>query len=558
METTHQQEQASDAGAARMPRVLVADPIAPEGIDFLRTFAHVEVRTGLTGKDLLSAVAACDALVVRSETRVTAEVLAAAPHLRVVARAGVGVDNIDIEAASRNGVMVVNSPTGNTAAAAEHTLALLFALARHIPDAVASVRAGKWERSRFIGSEIRGKTLGIVGLGKVGLEVARRAGEGGLGMRVIASDPYASPEMARHVGVEMVALEQLLAEADFLTLHTALTATTRGLIGAEEIARMKPTARIINCARGGVVDEVALLTALNEGRLAGAALDVFSKEPPPEGSAARELVDHPHVVATPHLGASTAEAQVLVALDVVEQIADIMRGGMPRAAVNAPLILPETLRQLQPWMALVEKLGRLYTQLHPGPLHRVELSVSGEIAEYDTRPLTAALVKGLLESVSEAHVNLVNAPIIARDWGLEIIESRTTTHEQFANLVTMRVSPDGQDVTGGVLAATITWGQQRVVRVDQYATDFVPEGHIIIARNVDRPGMIGRVGTILGSAGVNISHMDVGPVATGVAGKREPGGEALMVLSVDGDVPDAALEEIRRTSDIFGVRSVRL
>lgn len=540
----------------KRPRVLVADPIAEEGVAVLRTFADVEVRTGLRGDDLLAAVRSCDGLVVRSETRVTADVLAAGERLRVVARAGVGVDNIDVEAASRRGVIVVNSPTGNTAAAAEHTIALLFALARHVPDASASLQAGRWERSRFIGTEVRGKTLGIVGLGKVGLEVARRAGEGGLGMRLLASDPYASPEMARHVGAELVPLERLLAESDFLTIHTALTTGTRGLIGASELARMKPTARIINCARGGVINEDDLLAALNAGEIAGAALDVFSKEPPPEDSVARQLVLHPHVVATPHLGASTAEAQVQVAVDVAEQIADVLRGGMPRAAVNAPLILPETLRQLQPWMALVEKLGRLYTQLHPGPLHHAELSISGEIAEYDTRPLTAALIKGLLESVSEAHVNLVNAPIIARDWGLEIVENRSTTHEQYANLVMLRVSPDGADTPAGVLAATITWGQERVVRVDAYSTDFVPQGHIIIARNVDRPGMIGRVGTILGNAGVNISHMDVGPLAS--SGGRVPGGEALMVLSVDDEVPAPALEEISQTGDIFGVRTVLL
>jgi D-3-phosphoglycerate dehydrogenase / 2-oxoglutarate reductase len=544
------------AAMAGKPRVLVADPVAREGIAALAGVAQVEERTGLGPERLAQIIGDYDALIVRSETKVTAPVIEAGTRLHVIARAGVGVDNIDVEAASRRGIVVVNSPTGNIAAAAEHTVALLLALARHIPEANAALRAGRWERSRFVGTEIRGKTLGIVGLGKVGAEVARRAGEGGLGMRLVASDPYASPETARKLNAELVALDELLAQADFITLHTSLTASTRGLLGERELALMKPTARIVNCARGGVVDEEALLAALEAGRLAGAALDVFTKEPPEPGTAARGLVEHPRVVATPHLGASTEEAQVQVAVDVAEQVAEILRGGAARAAVNAPMILPETLRQLQPWVTLVEKLGRLYTQLHPGPLQRIELVIGGEIAQYDTRPLTAALIKGLLESVSEARVNLVNAPVLARDWGLDVVESRTTTPEQYTNLVTLGV-PAAEGTAPNQLAATITWDEERVVRVDQYATDFVPQGHILFCRNVDRPGMIGRVGTILGDAGVNIGHMDVGPVA-GPHSRRgqSTGGEALMVLSVGDAVPEEAIERIRATPDIFGITTV--
>ena len=544
------------------PRILVADPIAREGMELLYAFARVDERHGLTSDELIAAIPDYDALIVRSETRVTPEVIAAGVRLRVIARAGVGVDNISVDAATRRGIIVVNSPTGNIAAAAEHTVALLFALARHIPDATASLREGRWERSRFVGAEIRGKTLGIIGLGKVGAEVARRAGAGGLGMRLLATDPYASPETARALNVEMVALEELLAQSDFVTIHTALTGGTRGLIGADELALMKPAARIINCARGGIVDEAALLAALESDALAGAALDVYSQEPPTDNPTIRALIAHPHLIATPHLGASTEEAQISVAVDVVEQVEEILRGGAARAAVNAPMILPEAMRQLQPWMALVEKLGRLYTQLHPGPLRRAELSVSGEIASYDTRPLSAALVKGLLESVSEAHVNLVNAPIVARDWGLELVDSRTTAQEQYANLVTIRVTADGPETPASILSATITWGTERVVRVDRYATDFVPRGHILFARNLDRPGMVGRVGTILGEAGVNISHMDVGPVAslTGSHARNagQAGGEALMILSLDGPVPDDALERIHEADGIFGITSVIL
>jgi D-3-phosphoglycerate dehydrogenase / 2-oxoglutarate reductase len=541
------------------PRILVADPIASEGMDLLHRFAQVDARHGLTAAELAAVIPEFDALVVRSETRVTAEVIAAGKRLRVIARAGVGVDNIDVDAATRHGIIVVNSPTGNIAAAAEHTVALLLSMARHIPAANVSLRDGKWERARFVGTELRGKTLGIIGLGKVGAEVAKRAGESGLGMRLLASDPYAAPETARKLNAELVTLEDALSQADFVTIHTALTGGTRGLIGADELALMKPTARIINCARGGIVEEAALLAALESGTIAGAALDVYSKEPPGGNATIGALIQHPNVISTPHLGASTEEAQISVAVDVVEQIEEILRGGAARAAVNAPMILPETMRQLQPWVELVEKLGRLYTQLHPGPLHRAELSVSGEIANYDTRPLSAALVKGLLESVSEAHVNLVNAPVLAHDWGLEIVESRSTTAEQFSNLVTLRVAADGPETPTSVLSATITWGEERVVRVDRYATDFVPSGHILIARNLDRPGMVGRVGTILGEAGVNISHMDVGPVASMAGGRiRQAGGEALMILALDGPVPDDALERIHEADGIFGITSVML
>jgi D-3-phosphoglycerate dehydrogenase len=539
--------------------VLVADPIAPEGVAYLRRFAAVEERHGLGTAGLAAIIGEYDALVVRSETKVTAPVFAAAERLRVVARAGVGVDNIDVEAATRRGVVVVNSPTGNIAAAAEHTVALLLALARHIPAANAALRAARWERARYVGVEVRGKTLGIVGIGKVGAEVARRAGEGGLGMRLLAADPYAAPEHARKLNAELMPLEQLLAESDFITLHTSLTTGTRGLIGAAELARTKPGARVINCARGGVVDEAALLAALESGHLAGAALDVFSQEPPLGNELLARLIAHPAVVATPHLGASTEEAQVSVALDVAEQVEEVLRGGAARAAVNAPLILPEALRALEPWMTLVEKLGRLYTQLHPGPLHHAELTISGEIAEHDTRPLKAALIKGLLESVSEAHVNLINAPVIAHDWGLAVSESRSTTAEQYANLVTVRVSAEGTDQPTGVLAATRAWGEERIVRVDRFATDFAPRGWILICHNVDRPGMIGRVGTALGDAGVNIAHMDVGPVSSGIADRgRQPGGEALMVLSLDNPVPAATLELIRQMPDITGTQAITL
>lgn len=529
------------------PRVLVTDKIAREGLDLLARSAEIDERVGLPPAELITIIGGYDALVVRSETRVTAQVLSAAERLRVVARAGVGVDNIDVEAATARGIIVINSPTGNVAAAAEHTIALLMALARHVPDAVASLKAGKWERSRFVGVEVRHKTLGVVGLGKVGLGVARRAL--GLEMRVIATDPYASPDIAAQHGIELTTIEEVLSRADFLTIHAPLADATRGLIGADELALLPAGARVLNVARGGLIDEEALLAALDSGHIAGAALDVYSSEPPIEGSAAQRLAAHPLVVATPHLGASTEEAQVTVAVDVCEQAAEILSGGMPRAAVNAPMILPETLATLRPYVSLVEKLGRLYTQLHPGPLQRFEVTYGGGLADLDTRPLRAALIKGLLESVSEARVNLVNAGLLARQWGLEIIEHQSTSAGPYASLITVRDGPQDDRVLSGAIA----WGEERIVRVDRYTTDFAPRGVLLFCRNNDRPGMIGSVGTILGNANVNINHMDVGPM-DGTA----PGGEALMILNLEQPVPDDALAAVRATPGILEALTARL
>lgn len=557
-------------------RILIADEIAQEGIDLLHTAlpeARIDVRTGLKPEQLRAIIGEYTALIVRSATRVSAEILSEARHLKIVGRAGVGVDNIDIEAATTHGIMVVNSPTGNIVAAAEHTIAMLMALARHIPAASSSTKAGKWEKTRFIGVEVRNKTLGIIGLGKVGTEVSRRAQ--GLEMQIVAFDPYISPEQARKLGVTLLTLDEVLQQADFVTLHTSLTSGpqgTRGLIGARELGLMKPSARLLNCARGGLIDEEALLHALNEGQLAGVALDVFSQEPIRDNEVLRLLLAHERVIATPHLGASTEEAQVEVATDVAEQVATVLRGGFPRAAVNAPLILPETLQVLQPYMQLVEQMGRLYTQLQPGPLHRVELACSGEIAEYDLRPLKAALIKGLLESVSNTYVNMINAPTLARQRGLEIIEQKSSTPSEFANLITMRVldsngsissfagKPGSGDEHIDVLGGTVIHGMPRIVRVGRYWTEIVPQGYILFCRNYDQPGMIGRVGTVLGKALVNIRHMDVGPSERTPHSRPslQPPDTALMIISVDKPIPDWALAEIGDSGDIFGLTLVKL
>jgi D-3-phosphoglycerate dehydrogenase / 2-oxoglutarate reductase len=557
-------------------RILIADRIAQEGIDLLRSQlpeAQIDVHLGLKREQIRGIVGDYTALIVRSETQVTSEILAAAKKLKIVGRAGVGVDNIDIDAATQQGIMVVNSPTGNIVAAAEHTIAMLMALARHIPAASSSIKAGRWEKNRFLGIEVRNKVLGIIGLGKVGTEVARRAQ--GLEMQVIAFDPYVSPEHARKLDVSMLSMEEVLRQADFVTLHTSLTSGpqgTRGLIGVHELNLLKPGARLINCARGGLIDEEALLNVLQQNRLAGVALDVFSQEPIGDNAILKQLVSHERVIVTPHLGASTEEAQLGVATDVAEQIVAVLHGGFPRAAVNAPLILPETLKVLQPYMHLVEQMGRLYTQLQPGPLNKIELSCSGDIANYDLRPLQAALIKGLLESISDAHVNMINAQLLAKQWGLEITEQKSTMPAEFANLVTMRVlsanghtssfagKPGSGDEYVEVVSGTVMHGESRIVRIGRYWTEFVPEGYILFCRNPDQPGMIGRVGTILGKANVNIRHMDVGP-SVRAPHARDPKRSfdtALMIISVDDPIPGWALAEIDDTGDIFGLTLVKL
>jgi D-3-phosphoglycerate dehydrogenase / 2-oxoglutarate reductase len=554
-------------------KILITDRIAQEGIDLLHSQlpeAQIDERIGLKAEQLKPVIGDYTALIVRSETQVTGAILAAAKRLKIVGRAGVGVDNIDTEAATRLGIMVVNSPTGNIVAAAEHTIAMLMALARHLPGANSSIKAGKWEKNRFLGVEVRNKTLGIIGLGKVGAEVAQRAQ--GLAMRVIAFDPYVAPEHASKLGVTMLSMEEVLQQADFVTLHTSLTSSTRGLIGAHELNLLKPGTRLINCARGDLIDEEALLNALNENRLAGVALDVFSHEPIGDDATMKQLLAHERVIATPHLGASTEEAQVGVATDVAEQVVSVLRGGFPRAAVNAPLILPETLKVLAPYMRLVEQMGRLYTQLQPGPLNRVELSCSGDIANYDLRPLQAALIKGLLESVSDAHVNMINAQLLAKQRGLEILEQKSSTSTEFANLVTLRVlsangyassfagKPGSGDEYVEVLGGTVMHGEPRIVQVGRYWTEFVPEGYILFCRNPDQPGMIGRVGTILGQAHVNIRHMDVGPIVRTPHPRdaQHKPEAALMIISVDDPIPDWALQEIGASGDIFGLTLVKL
>ena len=527
-------------------KVLVTEKLSDEGLAALQASPDVEliIKTGLTPEELLVEIAAVDALLVRSATRVTAEVIEAGEKLSVIGRAGVGVDNIDVEAATRRGVVVCNSPEGNTAAAAEHTWALLLSVARSIPAADASVKAGEWKRSAFVGVELMNKTLGVVGLGKIGSEVASRADA--FGMHVVGYDPFVSAEQATRLGVELLSLPELFAQSDFITLHVPLNKDTRDLLNAETLQQVKAGARIINCSRGGVVNEAALADAIASGHLAGAALDVFATEPPGDSP----LLKLPGVVLTPHLGASTAEAQVKVAVDVAQQVLEVLQGKPARSAVNVISVSPEELRALEPYMALAEKLGRLQSQLAEGPLSSVELIYAGALAEEDTRMLTRSFLKGLLQPILDIPVNIVNSALIAQTRGLHITESRSRETADYVSLITSRVATNGEE---RVIAGTLFGrAEPRIVRIDRYLVDFSPSGFMLLSTHIDKPGMIGRVGTLLGEHYINIAGMNVG------RGQPGPGGRSVMVLSLDNPIPPDVMERIRRIDGITSTRLVEL
>ena len=526
-----------------MPRILVSDPIDPQGIEMLRAVGDVDVKLGLDPKDLLAIIGEYDALVVRSETKATAEVIEASHKLQVIGRAGVGVDNIDLEAATQKGIAVVNAPTGNTVAAAEHTIALMMALARNIPQANESLRRGEWRRSAFMGIEVRNKVLGIIGLGKVGTEVARRAG--GLQMQVHAYDPFVSPEQARLLGIELVGLDQIFRNSDFICLHTPLTEATRGLVNDEKIALMKPTARILNAARGELVDEAALFRAVEEGRIAGAALDVFSQEPLPKDN---PLLKNSKIIVTPHLGASTEEAQAEVAKEVAEQVISVLQGQSARYTVNAPFVLPESQAILAPYIEAASYVGKLASQLSDGQLRSINLRYEGEIAGYDTNILKAACLMGILGPISEERVNLVNANLIASQRELRITEQKGPATEQYGSLVTVEMeTSSGKTAVSGAYVR----GETHIVKVDGYWIDIVATGgYMMFTDHQDQPGMIGAVGTITGKHDINIGFMEVG--------RLEPRGRATMILGLDDPMPELVLNEIRALSNVYQVKVVQL
>jgi D-3-phosphoglycerate dehydrogenase len=527
-------------------RVLVSDKLSDQGLAVLREDPRVEVvcKTGLSRDELKEEIREADALLVRSATKVTAEVIDAAKKLVAIGRAGVGVDNIDVEAATRRGIVVCNSPEGNTAAAVEHTWALMLALARSVPAANASVKAAEWRRSDFLGVELLNKTLGIIGLGKIGSEVAARARA--FGMKVLGYDPFVSGEHMARLGVEAAKLDELLERSDFITLHVPHTKDTHHLLGREALAKTKPGARIINCARGGVVDEQALAEAVKEGRLAGAGLDVFESEPPKD----TPLLGLDKVVLTPHLGASTAEAQIKVAVDVAQQVLDVLNGKPARSAINVIPVSPESLQAIEPYLPLAEKLGRLQGQLAEVPLTSVELTYAGQLADEDSRLLSRAFLKGLLEPILDEPVNLVNAVLVAEARGLRVVESRSREPEDYVSLITSRVGTDGGE---RVIAGTIFGrSEARIVRIDQYRVDFAPSGHMLVSLHIDQPGMIGRVGTILGQHSINIAGMHVG------RSQPRPGGRSVMVLALDNPVPGDVLDEIGQVDGIMTATPVEL
>jgi D-3-phosphoglycerate dehydrogenase len=523
-------------------KVLVADPISKEGIELLRRHAKVDVKTELPPKELASIIGGYEALVVRSQTKVTAEVIKAGKKLQVIGRAGVGVDNINVEEATKRGIIVVNAPTGNTISAAEHTIALMLALARHIPQANAVLKSGVWRRGDFMGTEIRNKTLGLVGLGKVGAEVARRAL--GLEMKLVAYDPFISADHARNLQVELVPLKKLLKEADFITLHTPLTPQTKGLIGAKELILVKPTVRIINCARGGIIDEAALAKAVKEKKVAGAAIDVFATEPATKSV----LFDSDNIIVTPHLGASTAEAQVMAARDVAEQVIDVLSGHPAKYSVNAPLIPAEMLTVLAPFMEVATTVGRLLGQIVEGQVSAVKIKYEGEISNYDTNALKAAVLGGLLEQVSEEKVNLVNANIIAARRGLSVAEQKEPTCENYASLITVEAAINTGATT---VAGTVMRKEVHIVRVNKYWFDIVPTGgYFLFCDHLDRPGLIGTVGKITGDADIDISAMHVS--------RLKPRGQALMILAVDEPLSEEQCQQIISIPDVYTAKVVKL
>ncbi|MBM3148891.1 MAG: phosphoglycerate dehydrogenase [Chloroflexi bacterium] len=523
-------------------KVLVADPMAEEGIEVLKRQVEVDVKLKLKPEELKSIIGDYEALIVRSETKATADIIEAGKKLQVIARAGVGLDNIDLEAATRKGIVVVNAPTGNTIAAAEHAIALMMALARHVPQANARLKSGVWQRSEYMGTELRGKTLGVVGLGNVGSAVARRAQA--FEMRLIGYDPFVSSEYANNLGVELVSMDKLIRESDFITLHLPLNSDTKGLIGAKELSKMKHTARIINCARGGLVDEEALYKAVEAGKIAGAAVDVFVKEPVAENV----LFKSDKIIVTPHLGASTAEAQTSVALEVVEQVLAVLRGQPARYAVNAPQIPAELLAVLAPYMQVASTLGSLARQLMEGQIKSIQMEYSGEIANYDTSAVKSSVIGGLLEGISEERINVVNAAVIANRRGIKIAEKKEAVCENYASLITLKVTTDAGSL---VVAGTVLRGETHIVRVSNFWPDIIPTGgYFLFSDHRDCPGLIGAVGNITGKADINISSMQLA--------RLQPRGQALMILALDEALPEAQLQEILALQDVHTAKLVKL
>ncbi len=525
-------------------RVLVADDLSSEGVEVLRRAGlEVDVRVGMKPEELEAAIGDYDAIAVRSATKVTARVLEKAVRLRVVGRAGVGIDNVDLDAATRRGVVVMNSPGGSSVTVAELAIGMMLALSRHIAQATVSIKAGKWEKKRFQGHELSGKTLGVVGIGNIGSVVVDRARS--MKMSVVAYDPFISAEAAGQLGVELVTLDELWARADVISLHVPLTEQTRNVVNAATLARMKKGVLLVNCARGGLVDEKALADALASGHVGGAALDVFEKEPV---SPDNPLLVQDRFICTPHLGASTEEAQAAVAVGIAEQLAAYLTRGEVRNAVNVPSMSKEARERFGPYLRLCEKLGSLVGQIGPAGVREVRVTFAGEVADAPQRLLTSAVLKGLLSTVETVPVNEVSAPGIARDRGIAVLEERAAGHQDYASLVTVSVGGAG----GEAAVAGTVFGHRdaRIVRVNQFHLEAVPEGHIILCVNDDSPGVVGNVGTALGKAGVNIAGISLSRDVAGAA--------AASLLNVDSEPKPEVLDTLRALPHVRDVRRIRL
>ena len=525
-------------------KVLISDSLSKEAIEILQKEKEfvVDVNTKLTPEELKKVIKDYDALLVRSSTKVTKDIINAADKLKIVGRAGVGLDNVDVDAASKKGVIVVNTPGGNTISTAEHTFSMMLALSRSIPQADLSMKKGEWERKKFMGVELYGKTLGIAGLGRIGTEVAKRALS--FEMRVVAFDPYLSFEKAKELGIESVDLQSLLKQSDYITVHTPLTEETKHMISDKEFGIMKKGVRIINCARGGIIDENALIKAVESGKVAGAAMDVYENEPPKDS----KLLKLDKVVLTPHLGASTEEAQVNVAIDIANTVRDILLGRCIRNAVNMPCVDPEVFKVIEPYLKLIEKMGSIITQTVEGHIKKVKIRYVGDILKYDLTTFTVSLMKGMLAPILQETVNFVNSLVIAKERGITVVESKTAEIQDFASLIIVEVETDKAKSS---LAGTLfTKVDPRIVKINEFWIDCVPEGNMLFVFNKDVPGIIGEIGTIFGKNAINIASVSFG--------RDVKGGNAVSVWNVDSEVREKVLTEIGKAKNIQKVNLVKL
>lgn len=524
-------------------KVLISDNLSPVGVDILKKAGlEVDARSKTSVEEIEKIIHAYDALIIRSATKVTSGLLEKAVKLKVVGRAGSGLDNVDIPAATKKGVIVMNTPGGNTVTTAEHTVGMIFACARMIPQSYASLKEGKWEKKKFEGVELYAKTIGVVGFGAIGAVVANRAI--GLGMKVLAYDPFISPEKAKSLGIELADLPTIYKRSDFITVHTPKTKETANLINKDTIAQMKDGVRIINCARGGIVNEKDLYDALKSGKVAAAAFDVFEKEPPEN----HPLLTLDNFIATPHLGASTREAQENVAVAVAEQIVDYLIAGTVRNAVNVPSVPADQLPMLSPYINLAEKMGAFEAQLYEGGLTQVTVEYSGEVSNLKLEPITLSALKGLLSPILKENVNYVNAPLIAKDRGIEVKVSKSTDTIEYTSLITIKIKANGKDMS--VSGTLNSRKEPRIIQVDDFPMETVPEGDMLVLMNNDKPGVIGGIGMLLGQNGVNIARMQFG--------REKQGGLAMSVVSIDSTVSDELMDKIRKIPNVLSVKQIRI